>query len=135
MGNILITKHNFLFGALLFISGFIVCSMLPDLHVYAAIENLYQTSNPPLPKEGDLIDANCDFWGQHCQQVPITDDQREAIFDDWCYSIENQYHTGKTTQYFRTMSHDCTAYIIDEKLKHINEKLDKLTNELEVLKK
>lgn len=116
-----------------FIGGVSLTCLNPTIisSVFAWNDNYYQTSLPPIIKQGDYIIGSCDWLDNNCNNRDATQQDGQNTFDTWCYSVINQYSTGKTVQVFRTMSHDCTSYIIDEKLKPLNDKIDELNKKLD----
>jgi hypothetical protein len=107
--------------------------------VYSAMQNdnyqlskfLYSSTPPILPD--NATENICDFWGNNCSWQSVTMDDRLSHFNNWCYSIMNTYHSGKTSQTFRTVSIDCFNYVLDQKLEPLNAKIDNLTAQIKLL--
>jgi uncharacterized protein YxeA len=73
-----------------------------------------------------ISDTKCmypSFFQTDCKQISTTDIDKENALHDWCYKYEGGY-SGYT------MKVECMNWILDQKLKPLEDKIDRLTDEV-----
>lgn len=108
----------------LIISIIIASGLLISGGLFGFVSAQWDSNAPVIP------DKKCSyptFFGNGCNQVVTSNNDKENALHDWCYKYEGGY-SGYT------MKVECMNWILDQKLKPLEDKIDKLTDEVNQLK-